>query len=113
MRKETKIALAVVSGAVLAMIASAVVFWSGGDKKKEPAVVTPAVEQPVAPPSDTTDYDTAYDSEPVEEGVTRIIIENPELNDSEIQEILSEKIIINDEVKDIKELKSKEPGRSL
>ncbi|WP_263322407.1 hypothetical protein [Endozoicomonas sp. Mp262] len=100
MRKETMIAIAAVTGGVLA-VGTGIKYWSGGHPEPEQTIIAPVVQ----PPGGQTAEVYQDDELPMEEDVTRIVIENVDDNGDDIQEMLSEKVIINDEVKDIKEMK--------
>ena len=107
MTKEAIIALAAVVGGVLA-IGGGVALWSGDSTAPEPAVVSaPVISE--QPPLSVDKVDGGDEWFPGEDEVTRIIIQSTDQDGSEIQNILSEKVIINDQVKDIKEYEPVKP----
>jgi len=105
MRKETVFAVALV-GAVVIVIAGWFLLRSDGREEvpAEPAIVEPAEWTEPEPLPGQEVPDQEWDEEPAPPEVTRIIIDEPGNGQSDISEILSEKILLDEEVVDKKKL---------
>ncbi|MDP0588902.1 MAG: hypothetical protein QS748_06815 [Candidatus Endonucleobacter bathymodioli] len=99
MTKEIFIAL-VIAGALA--IGGAVVLWTTDETTQTKVTTQPLFEQML-------DSFDDYDSEiPIEEDITRILMDDDNQDgdddDDDIREILLEKVIINEEIKAIKDI---------
>ena len=105
MRKETVFAVALV-GAVVIVIAGWFLLRSDGtgEVPTEPAIVEPAewIEPEPLPGQEVLEQD--WVEEPGTPEITRIIIDEPGNGQSDISEILSEKILLDEEVVDMEQV---------
>lgn len=106
MRRKSKIATTVLVGLVILAIALGIWFWHARSTQTAGSTVMEVQESMQDAQPEVGTLESAPVDEEEEEEVTRIIIESADDRDSEIQEMLSEKVIINEEVKSIRDIKS-------
>lgn len=102
MTKKTMIALGIIVVSVI-VIGIVINLFSKKDVVPKQVITVPLIPKPSQSVTPLID-NAAYDSGQAEEDMTRIIIKGQGKDGGEIQSILSEKVIINNQVKDQKEL---------